>query len=74
VHNTAGATPQTNTGNWTGFDWFITIANGATAGLYSVYLEVSTDGGTTWPTAGESELLDTIDVAASGTESRSGSY
>jgi hypothetical protein len=75
THDQSSATAQSNTtGDWMGFDWFISVANGTSAGNYSVWLEVSTDGGTTWPTAGESELLDTINVAVSVTERRSGSY
>jgi hypothetical protein len=75
AHDQTNMTAQSNaTGDWMGFDWFITVANGSSAGFYSLWLEVSTDGGTTWPTAGESELLDTINVAASTTEKRSGSY
>jgi hypothetical protein len=75
AHDQTNTTAQSNaTGDWMGFDYFITVANGTGAGIYSLWLEISTDSGTTWPTAGESELLDSINVAASTTEKRSGTY
>ena len=75
--DTAGSTAQDNSGgaaSWQSMDWIISVANGTAAGDYAVWLQASTDGGTTWPTNGESELLDVINVAASTTELRSGSY
>jgi hypothetical protein len=74
AHDQANATAQSNTGDWMAFDWVASVANGTSLGDYSIWLEVSTDGGTTWPTAGESELLGVINVAVSGVERRSGSY
>lgn len=80
THNQASATAQDNSAAstfWQAFDWSISVVNGTAAGIYSVWLEISTDAGTTWPTGGaapESESLDVVNCAASATEIRSGSY
>jgi hypothetical protein len=46
----------------------VSIANGSSAGNYELYLQHSSDGGTTWPSDGEGELIATVNVGASATK------
>jgi hypothetical protein len=49
----------------------ISITNGSSAGNYELYLQHSSDGGTTWPDAGEGELIGVVNVGASATKKTS---
>lgn len=51
-------------GYW-GFNGTVAITNGSSAGNYELYVQTSTDGGTTWPSDGEGELIDTFYRTAS---------
>jgi hypothetical protein len=46
----------------------ISITNGSSAGNYEIYLQHSSDGGTTWPDDGEGELIGVIAVDVSATK------
>lgn len=51
--------------------WGVTLAfhivNGTSAGNWEVWLQHSTDGGTTWPTNGQGELVHVVYAGASAT-------
>ncbi len=53
--------------NYYGATMAVSITNGTSAGDYEVWLQTSTDGGTTWPNNGAGTLLGVFNVAASST-------
>lgn len=50
-----------------GLAGLITIVNGSSAGYYEIYIQQSSDGGTTWPDNGQGELVAVVYAAASAT-------
>lgn len=76
VSATTGTTASSNydnsTDKWVGAELTLSCTAGATTngtGVVNVFLERSTDGGTTWPTAGQSEFVGGYTVTAADTTS-----
>lgn len=58
-----------STADMLGGEFELTVTTtGSPSGYVAVYLQKSTDAGTTWPDDGEGQLVATIDIAASGTQ------